>query len=76
MFISKHEKEEMRISIRSLQAQVKHLLDELREMKLSRPERKPKSPIVRTEEAPWGYKKDNTPRKRPGRPFQSMEVGS
>ena len=76
MFISKHEKEEMRISIRALQAQVKHLLDELRELKLSRPERKPKSPIVRTEEAPWGYKKDGNPAKRPGRPAQSMEVGS
>lgn len=76
MFISKYEKEEMRISIRSLQAQVKHLLDEVRELKLSRPERKPKSLIVRTEEAPWGYKKDGTPSKRPGRPVQPMEIGS
>jgi len=76
MFISKHEKEEMRISIRALQAQVKHLLDELRELKLSRPERKPKSLIVRTEEAPWGYKKDGTPRKRSGRPPQVMEIAS
>jgi hypothetical protein len=76
MFISKHEKEEMRISIRALQAQVKHLLDELRELKLSRPERKPKSLIVRTEEAPWGYKKDGTPRKRSGRPPQAMEITS
>ena len=27
------------------------------------------------EEAPWGYKKDGTPRKRPGRPIRFVKVG-
>ena len=33
-------------------------------------------PALKTEEAPWGYKKDGTPRNRPGRPAQTMEVAS
>lgn len=28
-----------------------------------------KAPLVRTPEAPWGLKKDGSPRKRPGRPI-------
>jgi hypothetical protein len=66
MFISNYDKEQMRVSIRTLQAQVVHLFDEIRELKASRVEKKKSSPIFRTDEAPWGYKKDGTPKKRPG----------
>ena len=74
MFISNYEKEQMRISIRTLQSKIKEL-----ELRLSVVESLPikhKRPVIRTEEAPWGYKKDGIPRKRPGRPSQVMEVTS
>lgn len=68
MFISKYEKEEMRVSIRTLQAQVVHLFDEIKALKaIQKPKKAPKAVIFRTGEAPWGYKKDGTPKKRPGR---------
>lgn len=70
MFISKYEKEEMRISIRTLQAQMVHLMDELKTLKAAQnPKKAPKAVIFRTGEAPWGYKKDGTPKKRPGKPI-------
>lgn len=62
MFISNHEKEEVRISIRTLQAQMVHVMDELKALKTA----KQKNPVVRTAEAPYGYKKDGTPKRRPG----------
>lgn len=70
MFISRLEKEEMRISIRTLQTQVKEL--QLLISSLN----KPKAPTFKTAEAPWGYKADGTPKKRPGRPRLTMKVGS
>ena len=70
MFISKYDKEEMRISIRTLQAQMVHLMDELKTLKAAqKPKKAPKAVIFRTGEAPWGYKKDGTPKKRPGKPI-------
>lgn len=72
MFISNYEKEEMRVSIRTLQAQMVHVMDELKALKASpRPKKKEKSPIFRTDEAPWGYKLDGTPKKRPGKPIKA-----
>lgn len=70
MFISNWEKENMRVSIRTLQAQMVHVMDELKALKAKqKPKKAPKAPIVRTGEAPWGYKKDGTPKKRPGKPL-------
>lgn len=107
MFISKAEKEELRISVRTLQAQSKEinqLIKDLNDrfnrlaayalkkkarvetleriMKIT-PEKmgdidKTLEPVfrkVRTGEAPWGYKKDGTPRKRPGRPIPTVAKG-
>jgi hypothetical protein len=71
MFISNYEKEQMRVSIRTLQAQMVHIFDEIKELKANKVVKKKPTPkpIFRTDEAPWGYKKDGTPRKRPGRPI-------
>ena len=68
MFISNYEKEEMRISIRTLQAQMVHVMDELKAMKEVRDKLKTRSLILKTPEAPWGFKKNGSPRKRPCRP--------
>jgi hypothetical protein len=76
MFISNYDKEEMRVSIRTLQAQVIHLFDEIKALKADKQKPKTRSLLLRTDEAPWGYKKDGSPRKRPGRPIQPMEVSS
>lgn len=69
MFISSYDKEEMRVSIRTLQAQIVHVMDELKALKAAQKPRKTpyKVPLFKTDEAPWGYKKDGTPRKRPGK---------
>ena len=68
MFISNYEKEQMRVSIRTLQAQMTQIMDELKALKVvQKPKRAPKTFIFRTDEAPWGYKKDGTPKKRPGK---------
>ena len=66
MFISNYDKEEMRISIRTLQAQVLHIFEEIKALKAAKQKPKTRSLILRTDEAPWGYKKDGTPKKRPG----------
>jgi hypothetical protein len=66
MFISRDEKENMQISIRTLQAEMSALIKEVNALRESL--QKPTSKhIFRTDEAPWGYKKDGTPKKRPGR---------
>ena len=75
MFISNAEKEDMRISIRTLQAEMSALIKEFNAFRS--PKQKPAPKVIfRTEEAPWGYKKDGTPRKRSGRPPQAMEIAS
>jgi hypothetical protein len=73
MFISNYEKEQMRVSIRTLQAQVIHLFDEIKELKASKAAKKKPSSIFRTDEAPWGYKLDGTPKKRPGMSPKKIE---
>jgi hypothetical protein len=75
MFITNAEKEDMRISIRTLQAEMSALIKEFNAFRSSKQKPAPKV-IFRTEEAPWGYKKDGTPKKRSGRPIQTMEVSS
>jgi len=72
MFISTSEKEFLHDSIRTLSNQVKDLQIEV--LWLKSRQRKTRPAFVRTDEAPWGVKKDGTPRKRPGRQVQTMEV--
>ena len=73
MFISNYEKEQMRVAIRTLEAQMVHVLDELNALKatkvVNKVVKKKPAPIFRTAEAPWGYKLDGTPKKRPGKPY-------
>jgi hypothetical protein len=72
MFITKAEKEEIQIKIRALEARIRDLEIESNRTK-NRVSNK-RAVIFRTDDAPWGFKKDGNPRKRPGRPIQSMEV--
>lgn len=74
MFISKAEKEEIHIKIRGLEARIRDL--EIEAVWLKNKTTKTRAAIVKTEDAPWGFKKDGNPRKRPGRPVQPMEIGS
>jgi hypothetical protein len=74
MFISTAEKEFFHESIRTLTNQVKDLQIEV--LWLKGRQHKTRPAFVRTDEAPWGVKKDGTPRKRPGRPTQVMEIKS
>jgi hypothetical protein len=62
MFISNYEKHQLNMRIASLEIVVSRLEAQIEKLK---PKLKP--PIFRTDEAPWGYKKDGTPKKRPGR---------
>jgi hypothetical protein len=62
MFISNYEKHQLKMRIDSLEVAVSRLEAQIEKLK---PKLKP--PIFKTDEAPWGYKKDGTPRKRPGR---------
>ena len=64
MFISNYEKHQLQMRIGSLEVIVSRLENQLDKLK---PKQKP--PIFRTDEAPWGYKKDGTPKKRPGKPL-------
>lgn len=75
MFISKTEKEQLWEAVRSLQAKVRDL--EIEAVWLKNKLHKTKTPFgPKDDSAPWGYKRDGTPRKRPGRAPQTMEVGS
>ena len=66
MFISKAEKEELFLAVQSLQAKVRDL--EIESIWLKNKLYKTKPPTLKTDEsARWGYKKDGTPRNRPGR---------
>jgi len=75
MFISNAEKEQMQRSISRLESEIKatsRLLFELIE-KINTSKKPPSS--NRTAEAPWGYKKDGTPKKQSGRKKIIMKVG-
>jgi len=90
MFISAAEKDEMRVMIQSLQASVRDAAREAQSMKqaiidleckvmsmrspVAKPKRKQSKPTIRTAEAPWGYKLDGTPKKRPGRVLPVMNI--
>jgi hypothetical protein len=77
MFISNYEKEQMRVSIRTLQAQMVQVMGELKALQDAQKPKKALKPIIfRTGEAPWGYKKDGTPKKRPGRPMPLIAEGA
>jgi hypothetical protein len=64
MFISNYEKHQLQMRISSLEVMVSRLENQIDELKA-----KQKIPTFKTDEAPWGYKKDGTPKKRPGRPI-------
>ena len=66
MFITKAEKNEMQMAIRSLQAKVRDL--EIEATWTKNKVSNTRNAIIRTDDAPWGFKKDGNPRKRPGRP--------
>ena len=68
MFISNYEKHQLNMRIASLEVVVSRLEAQIEKLK---PKLKP--PIFRTDEAPWGYKKDGTPKKRPGKPLVKNE---
>ena len=73
MFISNYDKEQMRVSIRTLQAQMVQVMGELKALKdVQKPKKALKPIIFRTAEAPWGCKKDGAPKKRPGRPVYNI----
>ena len=74
MFISTAEKESIWQTIHDLKNRVRDL--EIEAVWLKNKVSKTRGPAVKTSEAPWGLKKGGNPRKRPGRPIQSMEVGS
>jgi hypothetical protein len=74
MFITKAEKNEMQMAIRSLQAKVRDL--EIEATWTKNKVSNKRNAIIRTDEAPWGFKKDGNPRKRPGRPLQAMEIST
>jgi hypothetical protein len=75
MFISKTEKEQLWQAVQALQAKVRDL--EIETIWLKNKLYKSKTPFIAGDEAaPWGYKKDGVPRKRPGRPIQPVEVAS
>lgn len=73
MFISRQEKESIYIKIRALEARIRDL--EIEAVWLKNKTTKNRAPIIKTEGAPWGLKKDGSPRKRPGRPAHFMGVG-
>jgi hypothetical protein len=74
MFISRAEKEFFHSTIATLQTRVMNLEGAIgrlaSETYLNRPG------LVANERAPWGIKKDGSPRKRPGRPRLVMKVGA
>ena len=73
MFISKAEKESIWQTIHDLKSRVRDL--EIEAVWLKNKTTKNRAPIIKTEGAPWGLKKDGSPRKRPGRPAHFMGVG-
>jgi hypothetical protein len=74
MFISKAEKEEIQIKIRGLEARIRDL--EIEATWTKNKVSGKRAVIFRTDDAPWGFKKDGNPRKRPGRPLQAMEISA
>ena len=90
MFISKTEKEELRISVRTVQQQNKELQNLIAELNKrldnlsAYAERKRRhveelqAAIKETVDAvaPWGYKKDGTPKKKPGRHMPLIAKGA
>ena len=74
MFITRAEKEEIQMKIRGLEARIRDL--EIESNRTKNKVSNKRAVIFRTDDAPWGFKKDGNPRKRPGRPIQPMEVSA
>jgi hypothetical protein len=72
MFISNAEKDRIKIDIMSLYTEVKRLHEDIALLNTSLANAA--KPLITTD-APWGYKKDGTPCKRPGRKPKFMKVG-
>jgi hypothetical protein len=74
MFISNYEKNQLKMRIASLEVAIARLEAQIEKLK---PKQKPAPKLIfKTDEAPWGYKLDGSPRKRPGRKIKPMEVSS
>lgn len=76
MFISNAEKDRLRIMIQSAQASISELARENQAMKqaiidLEERLKTKQKPVVKTTDAPWGLKKDGTPKNRPGRKLKT-----
>lgn len=84
MFISNTEKYQIQVTIKSLQTTISDLSRENENMKqaiidlewkilaMRKPIGRPRKIVdTRSPEAPWGLKKDGTPKKRPGRSVQT-----
>lgn len=74
MFISKSEKNFILATIEGLKRRVLNLEADLERLTAEFNYKRP--PIAASDKAPWGTKKDGSPRKRPGRPRLTMKVGS
>lgn len=76
MFISNAEKDRLRIMIQSAQASISELARENAVMKqaiidLEERLKTKKKLVVKTPDAPWGYKKNGAPKIRPGRKLKT-----
>jgi len=75
MFISRKEKDELQAIVQNLHSRVRDL--EIETIWLKNKLYKSKDPAIASDKAaPWGYKKDGVPRKRPGPSTKVMEVAS
>ena len=73
MFISRKEKEELQSIVHGLQNRVRDMEIEIVWLK-NKLHKEIKPLAIKDIAGPWGYKKDGTPRKRPGRPPKFMGV--
>ena len=81
MFISSEEKNNLWQAIKTLTNKVKELeleavwiKSKTRNTKKTRGSGKLRNQLAKTKEAPWGLKKDGSPRNRPGRKPQLTEI--
>jgi hypothetical protein len=73
MFIFKSEKDEIKRDVAGLRARIATLESDF--ILLMESVKATTKPVIKSEQAPWGHNKDGTPKKRPGRPRQTMKVG-
>jgi hypothetical protein len=74
MFISSKEKAVLWMTIEDLKSKIRDL--EIEVVWLKNKATKHRIQIAKTGDAPWGIKKDGSPKKRPGRPPHVLEVSA